>query len=62
MRLSDAQQNEIKRAVANFFKEGSRVYLFGSRTDDAAKGVAFHARAQSGCVIAGSEPSTVAYS
>jgi predicted nucleotidyltransferase len=38
MRLSDSQRQIIKSAVARIVGAESRVWLFGSRTDDAQRG------------------------
>jgi len=38
MRLSDKQIKAIRAAVARHFPEDTRVFLFGSRTDDEKKG------------------------
>lgn len=38
MRLTEEQVKLIKSGVAKFFGEKSKVYLFGSRVDDTAKG------------------------
>jgi predicted nucleotidyltransferase len=38
MRLSDGEAGLIRQTVAECFGDGSRVRLFGSRTDDDARG------------------------
>ncbi len=38
MRLSSKQIKQIKESTANVFGEEAKVYLFGSRLDDSAKG------------------------
>jgi predicted nucleotidyltransferase len=38
MRLTDDQCNKIRDAVARVLGDGARVWLFGSRVDDRAKG------------------------
>lgn len=38
MRLTETQRHSIKSAVASIVGEGSRVWLFGSRVDDAQRG------------------------
>lgn len=38
MRLDTAQQRSICMVINKFFGAEARVYLFGSRTDDSAKG------------------------
>ena len=38
MRLTENERQHIKQYVIQFFGEGSRVFLFGSRVDDAKKG------------------------
>lgn len=38
MRLTEHERKQIKQSVAHIFGEGSRVFLFGSRVDDAKKG------------------------
>lgn len=38
MRLTEAQRQSIKSAVTSVIGEGSRVWLFGSRVDDAKRG------------------------
>ncbi|MCF8030839.1 MAG: nucleotidyltransferase domain-containing protein [Desulfohalobiaceae bacterium] len=38
MRLSEEEKSAIKRAVQEHFGPDARVYLFGSREDDCARG------------------------
>ncbi|WP_084605145.1 nucleotidyltransferase domain-containing protein [Desulfonatronum thioautotrophicum] len=38
MRLTEQQQTAIKHTAKEFFGDGARVYLFGSRTDDTRRG------------------------
>ena len=38
MRLTVNEIKHIKQCVSQFFGDGSRVFLFGSRVDDAKKG------------------------
>ena len=38
MRLTEQQQTIIKQKVASIFGDNAQVYLFGSRTNDEAKG------------------------
>ena len=38
MRLTAEEQKRIKQQVSNVFGKGSKVFLFGSRVDDAKKG------------------------
>ena len=38
MRLTADERAEIKQQVSRVFGEGSRVFIFGSRVDDAKKG------------------------
>ena len=38
MRLTAEEQKQIKQQVSNVFGKGSKVFLFGSRVDDAKKG------------------------
>jgi len=38
MRLNEAQISLIATAVASYFDDGARVYLFGSRLDDQLRG------------------------
>lgn len=38
MRLTNQQINAIKRHAADIFGTGARVLVFGSRTDDSARG------------------------
>ena len=38
MRLTENERKHIKQHVIQFFGEGSRVFLFGSRVDDTKKG------------------------
>jgi len=38
MRLSDEEISAIKLAIREYFGPDARVYLFGSRTDDRARG------------------------
>jgi predicted nucleotidyltransferase len=38
MRLSDDEQNVIKRIVAQVFGDDAQILLFGSRTDDSKRG------------------------
>lgn len=38
MRLSEREVDAIRRAAREYFGEGVRVWLFGSRTDDTLKG------------------------
>ena len=38
MRLSDEEISAIKQAIRDHFGPEARVYLFGSRTDDRARG------------------------
>ena len=38
MRLTEAERHAVQAACKEHWPEGSRVYLFGSRTDDLARG------------------------
>ena len=38
MRLTETQRHSIKSAVTSILGEGGRVWLFGSRVDDAKRG------------------------
>jgi predicted nucleotidyltransferase len=38
MRLSPQQQTEVRAAVQAHFGRGARIWLFGSRADDSARG------------------------
>jgi predicted nucleotidyltransferase len=38
MRLTDDEQDSIKRIIAKVFGDGAQILLFGSRTDDSKRG------------------------